>query len=157
MYLLLNVMCVHKIICLLYFSVFFLDACQFLFLIACIRIFACCSAGLLEQPYVLEEGQKREKKKVQRLEVTPASVNKRKRLSLEEGSGMKLGDIPRVEFQLQRTRSSDLKPLHSLLFDGFLTVSISLQLCCQLQIKITVMLYDLYQSINQLILFCNVA
>lgn len=73
--------------------------------------------GLLERPVVIEEGQKREKKKVQRLEVTAPSANKQKRLSLEEGSGEKLGDIPRVEFQLQKTHYDDLKPLHRLLFE----------------------------------------
>jgi len=79
------------------------------------------SAGLLEQPTVLEAGQKREKKKVERLELT--SEKKERRLSLEQGTGTKLGDIARVEFQLQRTHAEDLKPLHKLLFDRTATVS----------------------------------
>jgi len=82
-----------------------------------------CLAGLLERPVVLEEGQKREKKKVQRLELTPPSSSKQKRLSVDEGSGTKLGDIPRVEFQLQKTHCDDLKPLHRLLFDRVASVS----------------------------------
>jgi len=86
---------------------------------------------LLERPVVLQEGQKREKKKVQRLEVTPPSPSKQKRLSLEEGSGMKLGDIPRIEFQLQKTHSDDLKPLHRLLFER--VASVSRLLCLLLQ------------------------
>jgi len=90
-----------------------------------------CLAALLERPVVLQEGQKREKKKVQRLEVTPPSTSKQKRLSLEEGSGTKLGDIPRIEFQLQKTHSEDLKPLHRLLFDR--VGSVSRLLCLLLQ------------------------
>ena len=85
-------------------------------------IFVHCLAALLERPVVLEEGQKREKKKVQRLEVTPPSSSKQKRLSLEEGSGMKLGDIPRIEYQLQKTHSDDLRPLHRLLFERVVAV-----------------------------------
>ena len=87
---------------------------QFLLLVFCL-------AGLLEQPVIIEEGQKREKKKVQRLEVTPPP-NKQKQLSLEEGSGTKLGDIPRIEFQLQKTLADDLKPLHRLLFEKVASV-----------------------------------
>jgi protein DEK len=71
--------------------------------------------GLLEQPVVLEEGCKREKKKVQRLEVTP--TQKERKLEIVEGTGTKLGDIPRVELQIQKTHAEDLKPLHRLLFD----------------------------------------
>ena len=82
-----------------------------------------CVAGLLEKPIVLKEGQKREKKKVQRLEFTPPSEKKEKRLSIEEGSGVKLGDIPNIEFHLQRTHTGDLKPLHRLLFDRVASVS----------------------------------
>jgi len=86
-------------------------------------MFAHSVAGLLEWPVVLEEGRKREKKKVQRLEVTPTNENKPKRLSVEEGSGTKLGDIPNVEFRLQKTHFDDLKPLHRLLFDRVAPVS----------------------------------
>lgn len=72
--------------------------------------------GLLEQPVVLEEGLKREKKKVLRLEITSPTPSKDKKLDIPEGSGEKLGDIPRVEFQLGKTLSDDLRPLHRLLF-----------------------------------------
>lgn len=65
---------------------------------------------------MLEEGLKREKKKVQRLELTPPSASKDKKLDIPEGSGEKLGDIPRIEFQLSKTLSDDLRPLHRLLF-----------------------------------------
>jgi len=83
-------------------------------------------AGLLERPVVLEEGQKREKKKVQRLEVTPPlSSVKTKRLSVEEGAGTKLGDIPHIEHQLQKTHADDLRPLHRLLFDKVASVSVA--------------------------------
>ena len=85
---------------------------------------------------VIEEGQKREKKKVQRLEVTAPSANKQKRLSLEEGSGEKLGDIPRVEFQLQKTHYDDLKPLHRLLFER--VASVSRFLCSFLQFQLCI-------------------
>jgi len=80
-------------------------------------VFAHCSAALLEQPVVLEEGQKREKKKVQRFELTPQEVKKRKQPSLEEGSGTKLGDIPNVNYQLNKSPIEDVKPLYRLLFD----------------------------------------
>lgn len=87
------------------------------------HMFAHCLAALLERPIVLQEGQKREKKKVQRLELTPPSEKKERRLSLEEGSGTKLRDIPQIEFQLNKTMVDDLKPLYRLLFDGHPPVS----------------------------------
>jgi len=90
-----------------------------------IHVFACCPAALLERPVVIEEGQKREKKKVQRLELTPPSEKKRQQLSLEEGSGTKLRDIPRVEFRLQRTLNEDLKSLHRVLFDRMAVPTVS--------------------------------
>ena len=97
------------------------------------RVFAHYLAGLLEQPIILEEGQKRAKKKVQRLEVTPPSTSgsKKKRLSIDEGSGEKLGDIPRIEYQLVKTLSEDLKPLHRLLFNT--TPLVSRLLCSVIQ------------------------
>ena len=73
-------------------------------------------AGLLEQPCILDEGCKREKKKVQRLELTPTLTPKDKQLDIPEGSGTKLGEIPRIEFQLGRTLTDDLKPLHRFLY-----------------------------------------
>jgi len=91
-----------------------------------VHVFAHCLAGLLEQPVVLEEGQKREKKKVQRWEITPPIEKKEKRLSFEQGTGTKLGDIPRIQYQLQKKHVEDLKPLHRLLFDKVGTVNICL-------------------------------
>lgn len=33
------------------------------------------------------------------------------------GSGDKLGDIPRTNFQITKMKPADLKPLHTILFD----------------------------------------
>ncbi|KAL0984861.1 hypothetical protein UPYG_G00149640 [Umbra pygmaea] len=58
---------------------------------------------------------KREKKMVKRLDV---QVVKPKRvLKVEIGSGDKLGDIIRVNYQLRKLKVPDLKPLHMILFD----------------------------------------
>lgn len=37
--------------------------------------------------------------------------------SMFSGSGDKLGDIPRVNFQINKIKPADLKPLHAILFD----------------------------------------
>lgn len=103
------------------------------------HLLACCIAGLLERPIVLEEGQKREKKKVQRLEFSPGE-SKQRRVSLEEGSGTKLGDIPRVEFQLQKTHWDDLKPLHRILYDRVASVSTT-DSCLLLYMQLSVASY----------------
>ncbi|XP_034465842.1 protein DEK-like [Hippoglossus hippoglossus] len=39
------------------------------------------------------------------------------KLKIEDGSGDKLGDIPRTSFQLTKMKPADLKPLHAILFD----------------------------------------
>jgi len=52
--------------------------------------------GLLEQPVVLEAGRKREKKKVERLDVS-SNITPKSELKIPEGTGEKLGDIPRSE------------------------------------------------------------
>ena len=72
--------------------------------------------GLLERPLVLEDGTKRQRKKVERIEVSAIASPTERIIIVPEGSGTKLGDIPRIEFQLNRTLAGDLKPLHRLLF-----------------------------------------
>ncbi|VDI16659.1 protein DEK [Mytilus galloprovincialis] len=73
--------------------------------------------GLLEQPVVIESG-KREKRKVERLSMTEAynTPNQPKEVDIPEGVGEKLGDIPRVEFQINKFKAEDLKTLHRVLF-----------------------------------------
>ena len=51
--------------------------------------------GLLERPVVIEEGRKRAKKKVERLDVSVANTPKEKKTEIPEGDGTKLGEIPR--------------------------------------------------------------
>ncbi|XP_076441371.1 protein DEK-like [Babylonia areolata] len=73
--------------------------------------------GLLERPVELTSG-KREKKKVERLEVTINLPNaERKKVDIPEGKGTKLGECPRIEFKLNQTKAIDLKPLHRLLYN----------------------------------------
>ena len=50
--------------------------------------------GLLERPVVIESG-KREKRKVERLEMSVNTPNDKKQLHIPEGTGEKLGDCPR--------------------------------------------------------------
>lgn len=68
--------------------------------------------GLLERPVVIESG-KREKRKVERLEIS----NDKKELHIPEGTGEKLGDCPRIEYQLNQVKAEDLKIIHRTLFD----------------------------------------
>ncbi|KAL5021589.1 hypothetical protein ScPMuIL_000744 [Solemya velum] len=73
--------------------------------------------GLLEQPVVIESG-KRAKKKVERLDMSAGATPKeKKKLEIPEGSGDRLGDCPRIEFQLQKTKADDLKLLHKILYN----------------------------------------
>lgn len=58
---------------------------------------------------------KRAKKTVERLDMQVPK--KAVKLSFGEGSGEKLGDIPRVGLQLNKMKPDNLVPLHSLLFD----------------------------------------
>nr|XP_057909726.1 protein DEK isoform X2 [Doryrhamphus excisus] len=63
---------------------------------------------------VIVEG-KRAKKSVERLDF---QVPKHKeKLRIAEGSGDKLGDIPRTNFQISKLKPADLKPLHAILFE----------------------------------------
>jgi len=48
----------------------------------------------LEQPLVLEEGKKRERKKVERLEKQMFMPQEEKAFEIKEGKGRSLGDIP---------------------------------------------------------------
>ncbi|XP_013788278.1 protein DEK-like [Limulus polyphemus] len=70
--------------------------------------------GLFDQP--LEISGSRERKKVQRLELAFAIPSKEKP-EIPEGKGQKLGDCPRIEFQLQKQKADDLKLLHKFLFN----------------------------------------
>ncbi|GAB1610680.1 protein DEK-like [Argonauta hians] len=72
--------------------------------------------GLLERPVVIETG-KREKKKVERLEMSVSSANDKKKTLIPEGSGDKLGECPIIEYHLNRVKSEDLKVLHRTMFD----------------------------------------
>ncbi|XP_030014426.1 protein DEK isoform X2 [Sphaeramia orbicularis] len=58
---------------------------------------------------------KRAKKSVERLDIqAPKQMEK---LKIGDGSGDKLGDIPRTSYQIGRMKPADLKPLHTILFD----------------------------------------
>ncbi|KAG7475917.1 DEK isoform X1 [Solea senegalensis] len=58
---------------------------------------------------------KRAKKKVERLDFQ--APKQREKLKIGDGSGDKLGDIPRTNFQITKMKLADLKPLHAILFD----------------------------------------
>lgn len=72
-----------------------------------------------EKSYLWGAGEiiegKRAKKTVERLDIQVPK--KAVKLSIGEGSGEKLGDIPRIGFQLNKMKPDVLVPLHSLLFD----------------------------------------
>lgn len=72
-----------------------------------------------EKSYMWGAGEiiegKRVKKTVERLDIQ--APKKADKLSIGEGSGEKLGDIPRIGFQLNKMKPDVLVPLHSLLFD----------------------------------------
>ncbi|XP_051922704.1 protein DEK-like [Hippocampus zosterae] len=57
---------------------------------------------------------KRTKKSVERLDM---QVPQHKELTIAQGSGDKLGDIPRINFQIGKLKSEELKPLHAILFE----------------------------------------
>lgn len=71
--------------------------------------------GLLEKPLILEEGKKRERKKVERM-TFQTDETPHEGLVIKGGKGRSLGDIPFIEFKLSRTKAEDTKPLHRLLF-----------------------------------------
>uniref|UniRef100_A0AAQ6IG26 Protein DEK n=1 Tax=Anabas testudineus TaxID=64144 RepID=A0AAQ6IG26_ANATE len=58
---------------------------------------------------------KRAKKTVERLDFQ--APKQKEKLRIGDGSGDKLGDIPRINFQITKMKPADLKPLHAILFD----------------------------------------
>lgn len=72
----------------------------------------------VEKPFLWGAGEiiegKRAKKSVERLDM---EVPKKVKLTIGEGSGEKLGEIPRIGFQLNKIKPDALVPLHTLLFD----------------------------------------
>ncbi|XP_026173680.1 protein DEK isoform X2 [Mastacembelus armatus] len=58
---------------------------------------------------------KRAKKTVERLDFQ--APKQKEKLKIGDGSGDKLGDIPRTSFQITKMKPADLKPLHAILFD----------------------------------------
>ncbi|XP_063341707.1 protein DEK isoform X2 [Pelmatolapia mariae] len=58
---------------------------------------------------------KRAKKTVERLDFQ--APKQREKLKIGDGSGDKLGDIPRTSYQITKMKPADLKPLHAILFD----------------------------------------
>ncbi|KAK5861665.1 hypothetical protein PBY51_017123 [Eleginops maclovinus] len=58
---------------------------------------------------------KRAKKTVERLDFQ--APKQKEKLKIGDGSGDKLGDIPRTCFQITKMKTADLKPLHAILFD----------------------------------------
>ncbi|XP_028280876.1 protein DEK [Parambassis ranga] len=58
---------------------------------------------------------KRAKKSVERLDFQ--APKQKEKLKFGDGSGDKLGDIPRTNFQITKMKPADLKPLHAILFD----------------------------------------
>nr|XP_020473113.1 protein DEK [Monopterus albus] len=58
---------------------------------------------------------KRAKKTVERLDFQ--APKQKEKLKIGDGSGDKLGDIPRTSFQITKMKPADLKPLHTILFD----------------------------------------
>nr|XP_046255524.1 protein DEK isoform X2 [Scatophagus argus] len=58
---------------------------------------------------------KRTKKTVERLDFQ--APKQKEKLKIGDGSGEKLGDIPRIGYQVTKMKPADLKPLHAILFD----------------------------------------
>uniref|UniRef100_A0A3P9KI39 DEK proto-oncogene n=1 Tax=Oryzias latipes TaxID=8090 RepID=A0A3P9KI39_ORYLA len=58
---------------------------------------------------------KRAKKTVERLDLQ--APKQKEKLKIGDGTGDKLGDIPRTAHQISRMKPADLKPLHSILYD----------------------------------------
>lgn len=58
---------------------------------------------------------KRAKKTVERLDFQ--APKQKEKLKIGDGSGEKLGDIPRTGYQITKMKPADLKPLHAILFD----------------------------------------
>ncbi|XP_072249549.1 protein DEK isoform X1 [Leuresthes tenuis] len=58
---------------------------------------------------------KRAKKTVERLDFQ--APKQKEKLKIGDGSGDKLGEIPRTGYQITKMKPADLKPLHTILFD----------------------------------------
>ncbi|TNN02010.1 hypothetical protein fugu_009497 [Takifugu bimaculatus] len=58
---------------------------------------------------------KRTKKTVERLDFQ--APKQKEKLKIGDGTGEKLGDIPRTSYQIAKMKPADLKPLHAILFD----------------------------------------
>lgn len=71
--------------------------------------------GLLDQPLVLEG--KRKRKSVQSFQSPDSAPSKKKKVEVEEGRGLKLGDISSVDAALNKKKTDELRPLYKLLFD----------------------------------------
>ncbi|XP_061651974.1 protein DEK isoform X2 [Phyllopteryx taeniolatus] len=63
---------------------------------------------------VIVEG-KRAKKSVERLDMQ--APRHKEKLTIAQGNGDKLGDIPRTNFHIGKLKPEDLKPLHAILFE----------------------------------------
>lgn len=75
--------------------------------------------GLLERPIEIIE-TRRERKKVERLLLSNDDKAKKKEgLDYSKGKGVKLGDIDIVRYEINRSLSAELKPLHKLLYKQF--------------------------------------
>nr|XP_039268781.1 protein DEK-like [Styela clava] len=76
--------------------------------------------GLLERPVEILEA-KRERKKIKRFtyddEATSPAVDKKKNVEIPKGSGIRIGNHPRVEYQLQRNSAEDLKIIHKFFYN----------------------------------------
>lgn len=70
--------------------------------------------GLLDLP--LEVSGSRERKKVERLEMTYVTP-KEKKGEIGEGTGERLGEFPAIEAQIQKKKTDDLKVFHRVLFN----------------------------------------
>lgn len=79
--------------------------------------------GLLERPVeILKE--KRVRKKIKRfnyddVQTSPSSEKKKSAVTIPEGTGIRLAEHPRVEYQLQRNKAEDLKIIHKFFFGNF--------------------------------------
>ncbi|XP_071835949.1 protein DEK-like isoform X1 [Apostichopus japonicus] len=71
--------------------------------------------GSLDGPVEIMTG-KRERKKVERLSMQSPPEKEKEKFEIKEGRGIKLGDCPMVEFQLNKTNADVLKPLYRVLF-----------------------------------------
>ncbi|XP_052257415.1 protein DEK-like isoform X1 [Dreissena polymorpha] len=72
--------------------------------------------GMLERPLIIEDGKKRERKKVERMSDIMKESLDAKPVEILEGKGRALGDIPFIEHKISRAKPEDLKLLYRVLF-----------------------------------------